>query len=163
MDFQGVIATLASWPADFFLLGILFLIATVDTVRSGSARATTLALSFPVAIVIYSALSSAFLVSSLLQQASSELAQAIIFLLILAITLVLMYRIVSPFSSLSVPIMYALLTAAATIAVAIVCWLSVPALGALWNFSPSLQVLFGEAYRFWWLLISMVALAFVRS
>ena len=50
----------------------------------------------------------------------------------------------------------------AAAAIIIVVWMGMPVLNDLWNFGTQVQSIFGEAYRFWWLIGSYAALAFVR-
>jgi len=51
---------------------------------------------------------------------------------------------------------------AATIAIVFV-WVQIPGLLALWHFGSGIQTAFGVAYRFWWLIVAYIALAFARS
>ncbi|MBI4090795.1 MAG: hypothetical protein HY422_02120, partial [Candidatus Komeilibacteria bacterium] len=47
--------------------------------------------------------------------------------------------------------------------VVVTMWVATPPLQSLWQFGPQVQEIFGETYRFFWLISAFAALAFVRS
>ena len=72
------------------------------------------------------------------------------------------HRSIFAFSNGLAPLQ-ALITGIASAIVLVVIWLQVPGLEAVWAFGSQVQAVFGEAYRFWWLAGSYIALAVVRN
>ncbi len=153
---------LAHWPTDWILLGAFAVFVALDALRSGSARAATLALAAPLSLVLVDALPQTFLAGSLSQQFAAPAAQVVLFALIFGVLFLLIHRIVYSFSENGGVLQALIAGVAATAAVAVV-WLQIPALQSLWQFGPQAQLVFGEAYRLWWLIGAYTALAFVRS
>ena len=96
-------------------------------------------------------------------QHNSPLLNTVFVLILLAVVFVCMYRITDTYGADSSHPIQALLAGLAVAVVAVVIWLQIPSLDSVWHFGPQVQALFGAAYRFWWLLIAYIALAFARG
>ncbi|MDP2648684.1 MAG: hypothetical protein Q8P19_02180, partial [bacterium] len=88
---------------------------------------------------------------------------AVLFFVMLVALFFFSRRIIGFWSDSRECVVQALMAGLATTIIALVVWLQIPSLDAVWHFGPQIQNVFSEAYRFWWLLISFAALAFVRS
>jgi len=51
----------------------------------------------------------------------------------------------------------------AVTALVVLAWIQIPALDAVWHFGDQVQAAFAESYRFWWLIVSLAALAFAKT
>ena len=149
------------WPTDWIVLGAIAALIALDALRSGSARAAALSIALPLTTLLTSLLPSAFLVGSFSAQTSPSV-QAIIYNVLLVALFLFLHRIVYSFSDAG-GVLTALFSGIAAAVVLAVTWLQVPLFDSLWHVGPSMQAVFGEAYRFWWLLVAYAGLAFVRS
>lgn len=160
------IASLPISPAhlsiDWIIIGVLAIAIALDAIRSGSARAASLALAAPLTLLLFNALSQAMILGAIVVQFSGTSAQMLLFAAIFIAMFLFVNRIVDSFSE-NVGIARAAIAGVAATAVLLEVWLQVPGLQSLWHFGPQIQTMFGEAYRFWWLLIAYAALAFVRG
>jgi hypothetical protein len=152
----------AHWPTDWFIIAAFVALVALDALRAGSARATALALALPLTSILMNALSSAFLVGSIATQFPQGGGQAVLFGIVFAILFLAIHRIVHSFAETG-GTLQALIAGVSAVAVTLVVWLQVPALDTLWHFGPQVQLVFGEPYRFWWLVAAYFGLAFVRS
>ena len=149
-------------PTDWILLAVFALIVALDTYRSGSARAVTLTLVAPLTMILITVLPQAIILGPLSQQFSAPAAQTLLFGVIFAVLFLVMHRIVYSFSENGGALQAPIAALAATAVLAVV-WLQAPALVYLWHFGPQVQLVFGEGYRFWWLLGAYVALSAIRG
>lgn len=148
---------------DWIIVAALVIVIAFDTLRSGSNRASALALALPTTLLVREQLSSAAFVSGLVGQFSTPLLQVVLFAILFVPLYFFSYRIIGAWGSSSGRPVEALLTGLASTAIVVIVWLSIPALDAVWHFGPQAQYVFSESYRFWWLLVSYGALAFARS
>jgi hypothetical protein len=162
MNLGSLSALSAHWPVDWIVLGALAAIVALDAMRSGPARASTLAVVAPLSLVLISALPQAFLLGAISQQFSQPAAQVLLFAVVFGVLFMLVHRIIFSFSENGGPLQ-ALIAGVAGAAVVAVVWLQVPALQSLWHFGPQVQMVFGETYRLWWLFIAYLGLAFIRA
>ncbi len=162
MDIQAWETLITGWPTDWIIIGALAIFVALDALRSGTARAAALMLSLPVALFVTNALPQAMFLGPLSAQITAPLAQVGIFIVIAVLLYFVAHRAIFAFSE-GGGVVQALIAGGATVVVLLIIWLQVPALQSIWNFGPSVQMIFGEAYRFWWLAISYAALGFVRS
>lgn len=163
MNVDSITAIYASIPTDWMIIGVFAIFAAFDALRSGARRTVQLALALPLAAILVVSLSSATVLGSIVGQFSTPILQAILFFIILAIMYVVIGRIGLSWGEETGQTIQAALTGVAATAVVLVFWLQIPALGALWHFGPQVEVIFGEGYRFFWLIGSYAALAFVRA
>ena len=163
MDATALSSVFANWPTNWIILGFIAVVIAAECLRAGTNRAVSLAHALPLAFLILSALPSAALLGGVLEKAQTPMVQAIILLVLVALAYILTYRILGFYSDSSGQPLQSLLTGVATTAILVVLWLQVPGLTSLWHFGDQVQAVFGEAYRFWWLLGSYITLAAVRS
>src|SRR3989344_3236855 len=162
MDLSALSSVLTHWPIDWILIGAFAAFAALDAIRSGPTRATALMLSLPAALLLIDKLHDAVFLGSLSAQLVSPLAQAGIFAVVATALYFVIHRVIFDFSN-GLPPLQALIAGIAAAVVVVVIWLQVPGLEAVWNFGEQVQAVFGEAYRFWWLAGSYIALAVVRN
>ncbi|PIR83559.1 hypothetical protein COU18_02645 [Candidatus Kaiserbacteria bacterium CG10_big_fil_rev_8_21_14_0_10_51_14] len=162
MDFQAWGALIAAWPTDWIIICTIAVLIAFDSLRSGTARAAALMLSLPAAFFVSRALPDAFFLGPLVGQLAVPFAQAAIFIIITILLYLVAHRAIFAFSD-GGGVVQSLITGTAAVIVLVVIWLQVPALESLWYFGDQVQTVFGTAYRFWWLVASYAALAFVRS
>lgn len=167
MDFSSgytlVANALSNWPTDWIIIGAIAAFAALDALRNGGNRAIALVLALPAALLALEALPNAAFVGTFSAQFSTRLLQALLFGIVFVALYVFTYRILGFWSGTSGGPMQALITGVAGAAVLTTVWISVPALDSFWTFGPQVHTVFGEAYRFWWLVLSFVGLAFARS
>lgn len=149
-----------SVPLDFFFLGGLALIIALDTLRSGTGRASAIAAALPAAALLFSLSSNAPVLGTAL---SSGMAEAALFLALAVLMYFALRRMGLEFlGGMGQPVQAALAGVATTAVVAVV-WMHVPSLEAFWEFGPQLQAVFAEEFRLFWLLGAFAALAFARG
>lgn len=162
MDASGILDVFRSMPIDWLIVVIVMLVSAIDSAWAGASRSIAFALGFPLALFLYAAAAQAFLLSSALDQVTTPIAQAIAFGCILAASWFATYRLFSVFDApLSFPM--AFLTGISLAVITVVYLLATAPLQSLVHLSPSIHMVFGDVYRFWWLVLSYFALAFVRS
>ncbi len=147
---------------DWIFIFAFAVITALDAMRTGPARATALVLSLPASLLVMQQLPQAFFLGGLFAQFTSPLAQLAIFGAIAVLLYIATHRLIFTFSNGIGPIQ-ALMVGFASTAVLLIVWFQVPALDGLWHFGNQVQTVFGEAYRFWWLVGSYITLAAVRS
>ncbi len=149
-------------PIDWIILAAIALVIGIECFRSGPARSTALALALPLALVLREALSHAAFIGTLVTSLTMPLAQAAILIALIVGCYVVVSRMTDTFGGAG-GILQALLMGIAVSAMVAVIWIDTSALQSVWHFGPSIQMIFGEAYRFWWLLIALLAIGFARS
>src|SRR3989344_3078026 len=162
MDLSSLSAVATHWPIDWILIGAFAAFAALDGIRSGPTRATSLMLSLPAALLLVANLPDALFIGALVAQFSTPLAHAGVFAIVTAVLFFVILRSIFAFSNGLAPLQ-ALIAGVAAAIVLVVVWLQVPGLETVWNFGDQARAVFGEAYRFWWLAGSYIALAVVRS
>lgn len=163
MDLSSISGLLTHWPTDWILIGAVAVFIAFDTLRNGGTRAATLVLALPATLFVLETLSRALFLGNLAGQFSTPVLQAVLFGIVFVAFYILIYRIIGFYSTASGAPIEALMTGLGATAILLVVWLQVPALDALWHFGSQVHAVFGEAYRFWWLAASYLALAFARS
>lgn len=156
-------ALFANTPIDGVIIIALLIVLVVDSLRSGTARAATLAVAFPLAVFFHSLIAHTSILGPLLDKITSPYMQAAVFALLLAVLLFLVYRIMYALGgSGSTPTVSIVAGLSATF-ITLVMWLQVPALQSVWHFGPMIETVFGAAYAFWWFIAGYLLMAFVRS
>ncbi len=163
MNLDSLTSLYNAVPTDWMIIAVLAIFAAFDALRSGARRIASLSLALPVAALLFGAISSAAFLGDAVAQFSSPVPQAALFFILLIGIYILINRIGLAWGSESGQTLQAALAGVAAVALAVVIWIQIPALDALWHFGPQMQLIFGETYRFWWLIGSYAALAFVRS
>ena len=162
MDFGAAANIFTQWPVDWILIGAFAAFAALDAMRNGPTRATSLMLSLPAALLLVANLPNALFIGTLVAQFTTPLAQAGVFAVVAVALYFVIHRVIFTFSS-GLPPIQSLIAGLAAAIVVVVVWLQVPGLDAVWNFGDQVRAVFSEAYRFWWLAASYIALAVVRS
>ncbi len=162
MDIDAWQAIVANWPNDWIILGALAIFVSLDALRSGSARAASIALSLPAALLIVNSMPQSFFLGPLTAQFTSPIVPAIIFLVISTAVCFIVHRAMFTFSE-GGAVVQSLIIGVAAVVVLVVVWLQVPALESIWHFGPQVQEVFGPAYRLWWLVAAFFGLAIARS
>jgi len=160
---QQAVVFFSGVPLDWVVIVVFVIIMSADALRGGPSRATALALALPLTLIVASALPDARLMGSIASQLNTPLIAALLHGILLVIVFICMYRITDTYGADSSHPVQAVFSGVAVAAIAVVIWLQIPALDSVWHFGPQIQAIFGEAYRFWWLLVSFVALAFARG
>lgn len=163
MEAGSIIDFFLALPTDWIIIGSFALIMFVDALRVGSARISTLAVSAIVSMVIYGTVASAALFGPVSAQLSTPVLQAAFFSVIYILSYILVRRVFIDYGELHGQPLQAIFAAVAVTALIVVVWLQIPALSAVWQFGEQVQAVFGEAYRFWWMLVSLAALAFAKA
>ncbi len=162
MDFAGAYSAISQVPVDWLVSGLIFIIVSADALRCGSIRAGAIAISLPLATFLYPMLSLTIGLSAITGHFQSQLAQDISFLVLEAILFACVHQMLYSFDR-SASFLLAMLCGLAATIVVLVVWAQSPILESIWHLSPPLQTVFGQSYRFLWLLGSYLALAFVSS
>lgn len=163
MNLDAISGFFSYIPIDWIIIAVFAIFVGFDTVRSGSGRAVALALSLPAALFLTDALPHASILSGLTEQFSSLVLKAVLFGVVFVSTYLLVRRMSASYRTGSGEVMQSLMAGAAAIAVVVVVWLQVPELQSVWLFGPQVQAVFGEAYRFWWIIASYAILGFTRG
>ncbi len=162
MDFSAWGGIIAAWPTDWIIIGALATFIALDSLRSGTARAAALMLSLPGALLISKALPDTVFLGPLSDKITMPFAEAAIFIVIAVLLYIVAHRAIFAFSD-GGEVVQSIISGVAAVIVLVIIWIQVPTLESLWFFGDQVQAVFSEAYRFWWLVASYAALAFVRS
>ncbi|MEK7601760.1 MAG: hypothetical protein AAB480_04485 [Patescibacteria group bacterium] len=163
MDWHALVSVFSNIPLDWVVIAVFAFVMAADALRGGPSRATALALALPLTLLVAGALPDARLMGGIASQLTSPLLGALFDGILLVIVFICMYRITDTYGADSSHPIQALFSGVAVAAIAVVIWLQIPALDSVWHFGPQIQALFGDVYRFWWLLIAYIALAFARG
>lgn len=163
MDWHALVSVFSNVPLDWVIIAVFAIIMTADALRGGPSRATALALALPLTLLVANSLPDARLMGGVAAQLTSPVIGAVFDGILLVVLFICMYRITDTFGVDSAHPVQALFSGLAVAAIAVVIWLQIPALDGVWHFGPQIQAIFGEVYRFWWLLIAYIAIAFARG
>src|SRR3989344_5979562 len=163
MNLEAVTSLFAHFPTDWIIIVVLSIFIAFDALRSGLGRVTALALSLPATLFLAGSLSQARILSGVAGQFSTPLLKAVLFGIVFAAAYLLVRRMAPSYATGSGEVIQALLAGVAGTITLVIVWLQVPELQAVWHFGSQVQAVFGEAYRFWWIALSYLVLAFVRS
>ena len=150
-------------PTDWIIIVVLAIFIAFDALRSGFGRVTALALSLPATLFLAGSLSQARILSGVAGQFSTPLLKAVLFGIVFAAAYLLVRRMAPSYATGSGEVIQALLAGVAGTITLVVVWLLVPELQSIWHFGSQVQAVFGEAYRFWWIVGSYAVLGFARS
>ena len=154
---------LAHIPLDWIFIIVFALLLSFDAMRSGSGRASVLAIAFPIAAFLSGLMPRTFIVGNAMASFSTPVLKTAIFLFTFGIAYLLIYRIVYSFGAASRGFLFSLLAGISATIVTVVMWLQVPALAGVWHFGTQVQSVFGAAYALLWIVGAYLILAFVRS
>ncbi len=162
MDFQAWWALVEQWPTDWIIIVAVAIFIALDARRSGTARAAPLMVSLPAVLLITNTLPDAIFLGVLSVQITAPLAEAAIFVGIAILLYFVAHRAIFSFSE-GGGVVQALIAGFAASVILVIVWLQVPALESVWSFGDQVRMIFGEAYRFWWLIAAFAGLTFARS
>ena len=163
MKLDTVTSFFAHLPLDWVIIALVFTVIGALSLKAGSARAASLILSLPIALVLFLQMPTALFIGAFVTKLQAQpLWYAAIFVVLAVLSYVFVYRITSSYSTLGGIVEGALSGLAGTVLLLVV-WESVPALDVLWHFGPWITAAFAEAYRFWWTIASLILIAFARS
>lgn len=162
MDLDSIVGVFGGIPLDWIIIGAVVIAVALYVLRSGAQMICTLALALPTTALLLSALSNAAIVGPLSKQFETSPLRALLFVAILIVSYTLVHRMGISYGSESRQPIQAILAGAAAAALLVVIWIQEPALQSIWQFGGDVQSIFGEAYRFWWIIGSYATLAFVR-
>ncbi len=151
-----------SSQVDWILIAVVAMLVSLECFRAGPARAISVALSLPFALLLRDALASAAIAGPFASSFTTPVLQAALFALLFGTSYFLIYRMMFSFDVASPGLAQAILSGIAAAVVVVVIWTMTPALQDTWHFGESVQSVFGAAYRFWWLLGAYFALAYSR-
>ncbi len=163
MDLSAVQGFLDALPIHWFFIGGFFVLVVLDSLRSGTARATALAVALPFASFV-----SALIPQTAFLKDQAFISQGYGPLIIYGFLFLVFYMLLRRMglehfeSGIGEPIQ-SLLAALAVSAVLILVWVHTPALPAFWGLGEPFSSFFAEPYRLFWLVGSYLALAFARG
>ncbi|KKU27193.1 MAG: hypothetical protein UX39_C0003G0032 [Candidatus Magasanikbacteria bacterium GW2011_GWA2_46_17] len=160
--YELVANSLSSIPLDWMVIVGFGIILAFIVMRTGISRAVALALSLPVALLIFSELTQARFLAGIGAQLGTPIMKALVFIIPFVVIYYFVHQMIDTYGSGNGAITQALLASIATVVVVVVVWLQVPELQSLWHFGSQIQSIFDEQYRFWWLVCAYSTLAFVR-
>ncbi|HVU75842.1 MAG TPA: hypothetical protein VHD38_03350 [Candidatus Paceibacterota bacterium] len=161
MDLTSITGIFLHISIDWIFLASLGLLALLDGMRGGSSRSVALGLAFPLVYILARFSPAAQLMGSIEKGLSSPIAQGLFAVVLLVFCFLMLYRVTDTFVS-DGGFIQAFAGALGLIAMVGLFWPLIPGLAAL--HTPDAQFLsaFSEAYRFWWLLVGLAAVAFSR-
>lgn len=163
MNLDAITSVFSSVPTDWMILGVLSIFVAFDILRSGARRACTAALALPIALLLFVTTENVVFLSDVISQFSTPILQAVLVGILFAAAYVVVNRISLSWGGETGQTIQAALGGVAVTAIFATLWLATPALDSVWQFGPSVQEIFGESYRFFWLFGAYAALAFVRN
>ncbi len=162
MDLNAWSSVLSSWPHDWILIGGIAIFVSLDAMRSGSARAASIALALPATLFAFNAIPQAYFLGPLLAEYTAPIVHIVLFVVFFALIFFTTYRTVFGASDGGRVLQSLLIGLAATAAIVLV-WIQVPALEYAWHFGDQVQAVFAPALRLWWYVAIFTSLAFARS
>lgn len=150
-------------PTDWLIIGAFAIFAAFDVLRAGAKRVTTLALAIPLGVFLYATTSDAILISPILGQFDTPLNNAILTGIFIVLAYILIARIGLSWGGEAGQALQAALAGVSLTAILVTFWIATPALQTFWTFGDQIQLIFGEVYRFWWLIGAYAVLGFVRN
>lgn len=163
MGFDSLAGIYSSIPTDWLILGSITIFIAFDILRSGARRAVSAALALPIALMLFAAAENAVVVGDIARQFETPPLQAALIGILFVVLYVLIGRMGLTWGGEAGQTIQAALGGVALTAIATTFWVAIPPLNSLWTFGPDVQLVFGESYRFFWLIGSYAALAFVRN
>lgn len=157
LPYIGIIQT------DWVIIGLLMIILVAAAVRWGTSRACVIAVTMPISTFLYSLMSESIGTSSLSSHLTSPLLQSLVFIGLLVFVYIMTHRMYRSYIGEGERFWLALLAGLATGLVVLVVWVHTPILASIWDFSAQTKGIFGPSYAFWWIVVSLFTLGYVRS
>ena len=162
MDFAAWIPAIALPSVDWLIVIGIFVLLLFDAIRAGTGRSAGIVFACGLSYLLYELLPTAIFFGPYVTSLEESVVQAAPFVILVALCYLFVRRIADSFNDFEGFLQAILASAAATITILVV-WHTVPALLALWDFNSLINLLFGETYRFWWLIVALSMLAFASG
>lgn len=156
-------AVISLFTADVIVLIVIFTLAFIDAMRSGTGRIVAASIALPLASVFIAVATKASLAGPFIAQAVTSRFSAALFGGVCVLLFLLLRRMTVPYGEMGATLPIAALAACVLTAIATSIWVSTPPLDALWHFGTVIRAIVAPAYQFWILIVGYVLLAFVRS
>ena len=163
MELDSISTIYSNIPTDWMIIGVFAIFAAFDCLRSGARRIATLAVALPVTTLFAGLLPQTVILGGFLTQFANPFLDSIIFGSLFVVLYMLIARLDFAWGSEEGQTIQAAIAGVAAAAIVTTFWVMVPALDSLWHFGPQVQSIFGEGYRFLWLIGSYAFLGFVRK
>ena len=148
---------------DWLIIGLLLVILVATAVKWGTARACVVAVTMPVSAFLFSLINDSIGTSAIVSHFNAPFTQSLEFIGIIVFVYIMTHRMYRSYSGDGEGLWLAFLAGLATSFVVLVVWIHTPALGIIWEFSSQTKNVFGTNYAFWWMIISLFTLGYVRS
>jgi len=162
MSIDALTGAFAAVPIDWLVLGILAFIAAVDILRAGARRICVASLALPVALLLFSTMQDAAFVNSFMAQLSAPLVQTALIGGLFVVMYVLISRLGLSWGDESGQVLQAALGGVAFAVIVATFWVATPELAPIWKFGAQASEIFGEQYRFFWILGGYGIFAYIR-
>lgn len=156
---DAISAWFASVPLDWFILAIFGTILTIDALRGSTARAAALGVAIPAAGFLFSFAADTAFIGSFVS--GTEMVQSGIFFGLVIALFVMIYRMMG-YADNTTPLQALLAGVGATL-IAVSVWMAITPLQSLWQFSPSIGLVFSESYRLLWILAGLILVTLSRA
>lgn len=157
------LASFSSWPLDWVIVIVIVFALALETYRAGMGKAAALSIALPLTHVSLLWLPAAAGIGGFVQQLSTPIAQVGIFLTVLSMLFVFIYRMFFAYDAGSKSIVQSAISAIATTAIIVLFWALAPGLNTLLPLSAPFAMLASESYRVYVLVVSYLALAIARG
>lgn len=162
MDIAAANTLFAQLSIDWVIVVALVGLLGFDGYQSGAARASAFGIAALIAASVTPLLSHAWLIGGIIDDLSVPHLSAILFMLMTAALYVFVRRMTEAFGFGMGGILSALITGIGATSIVLALWIGTPALASVWHFT-ALQPFFGEALRFYWIMIGIALLALARG
>jgi hypothetical protein len=163
MDLDALRTIFSTLPVAIVAAALFATAVTVDTLRAGASRAIAFSLALLLGTQLFGTLSQTAFLSSVFNAGTSPRTALVAYIVLVFLLAFLFYRMNSSLHGDASRPMLALLTGLFTTIVVLVAWHMPNPLSQLWQFSPLIESMFGQAYRIYWILAAFIAFTFVRG
>jgi hypothetical protein len=159
---QNLTSFLTGISTDWILVFALFAFIAFDVLRSGSSRAIALSIAIPLSGLLAQSIAGAAVAGGLASQFTTPLLKTSLLVALTFASFLLVLRMMDRYNDDDGRPVQSLAAGIAVTAIIVSVWTQNPQWGTIWQFGDAVQHLFGEAYRFWWLIGGYAVLALVR-
>lgn len=156
---DAISAWFTSVPLDWFILAIFATILTVDALRGSTARAAALTVALVGAGFLFDFSADTAFIGSFVS--GTEIVQSGVFFALMVTLFVMIYRMMG-YADNTTPLQALLAGVGATL-VAVSVWMAIAPLQSIWQFSPSIELVFSESYRLLWIIAGLVLVTLSRA
>ncbi|OGG57353.1 hypothetical protein A2853_02435 [Candidatus Kaiserbacteria bacterium RIFCSPHIGHO2_01_FULL_55_17] len=163
MGFEAISSVFSAIPTDWLIIGTFAAVAAFECFRSGAHHVAELALALPITALLTQSFPQTFVIANFSGESATPAMHAVLFCGLFVVLFVLISRIGLAWGDEKGQAFSAAIAGVSAAAIVVTIWVATPSLSALWQFGPQVQAIFSESFRFWWLLGSYGALAFIRN